>query len=435
MVPGGGSSRDDRRHLADRGLHRIARRRVRRVRVRQSAVLDQGVQREGPDLSGPAFDDGPFRQQGDGRDPGADGLHGGLPDDDPVGDLHHQRHRARDRHAARPLAGRLSDGAQGPDEAGLHRQPDALARLVARARDRQEGHRLRPHRPQAQAADHDAAARAAGRGPDHRLPARHDHEREDPRALRQLELHRQHPREGHHDPRGRGADRGVQEAAPRRAADARQRAQPAPRALLRPQALRPDQGRPLQAEPAARRRRPRRHPRAHDRGHHRARPPARGAADEPRRPRGLEGLRRRRDPAQPRSDPRRAGRVRGLRQPSAAHGRRADPGGVPRRPLPHGARRPRADDHRGRRHDHAADDHQHPSGRGGAEGVLRLLAALAVHGPDELARGPHAPPPPLGARRGRPHARARADRGARRPSDPLRAHVPDRDAGRARTSA
>ena len=35
----------------------------------------------------------------------------------------------------------------------------------------------------------------------------------------------------------------------------------------------------------------------------------------------------------------------------------------------------------------------------------------------------------LGARRRWPHARARADRGARRPPDPLRAHVPDRDAG------
>ena len=110
--------------------------------------------------------------------------------------------------------------------------------------------------------------------------------------------------------------------------------------------------------------------------------------------------------------------------------RRADPGGVPRRPLPHGARRPRADDDGGRRHDHAADDHQHPAGRGGAEGVLRLLAALAVHGPDELARRAHAPPPPLGARRRRPDARARADRGARRAPDPLRPHVPDRDAGR-----
>ena len=38
-------------------------------------------------------------------------------------------------------------------------------------------------------------------------------------------------------------------------------------------------------------------------------------------------------------------------------------------------------------------------GRRGAEGVLRLLAALAVHGPDELALEPHPPAPPqaLGA--------------------------------------
>ena len=70
-------------------------------------------------------------------------------------------------------------------------------------------------------------------------------------------------------------------------------------------------------------------------------------------------------------------RVRALRQPPPAHRRRADPGGVPDRPLPHGARRPRAPHHRGRRHDHAADDHQHPPGRGGAEGVLRVLASSA----------------------------------------------------------
>ena len=52
-----------------------------------------------------------------------------------------------------------------------------------------------------------------------------------------------------------------------------------------------------------------------------------------------------------------------------------------------------------------------------------------VHGPDELAVRPHAPAPPVGARRRRPHARARAHRGARRAPDPLRPHVPDRDAG------
>ena len=41
----------------------------------------------------------------------------------------------------------------------------------------------------------------------------------------------------------------------------------------------------------------------------------------------------------------------------------------------------------------------------------------------------HAPAAALRARRGRPDPRARADRGARRAPDALRAHVPDRDAG------
>ena len=67
---------------------------------------------------------------------------------------------------------------------------------------------------------------------------------------------------------------------------------------------------------------------------------------------------------------------------------------------------------------------------GGAEGVLRLLPAVAVHGPDELARRADAPAAPVGAGRRRPDARARPDRGARRAPDPLRPHVPDRDAGR-----
>ena len=88
-------------------------------------------------------------------------------------------------------------------------------------------------------------------------------------------------------------DRGLQEAAPRRAADARQRAQPPALALLRSQALRPDEGRPLQAQPAARRRRAGGHARAHDRGHPRARAQARRPAGQARRARGLEGLRRR----------------------------------------------------------------------------------------------------------------------------------------------
>ena len=97
-------------------------------------------------------------------------------------------------------------------------------------------------------------------------------------------------------------------------------------------------------------------------------------------------------------------RVRALRQPPPAHRRRAHPGGVPRRPVPDGARRPRAAHHRGRRHDHAADDREHPARGRGAEGVLRLLAAVAVHGPDQLAGRPDAPAPPERPRRRRPHA-------------------------------
>ena len=215
MVSGRRSSRDDRRHFADRGLHRHPRRRVRGLQVRRAPVLDQGVPRKGPDLPGSALDDRPLREQGDGRDPRADGLHGGLPDDDRVGHVHHQRHRAGHRDPARPEPGRLPDGAQGRDEAGLHREPDALTRLVARARDRQEGHRLRAHRPEAQAPDHDPAPGAPRGGPVDRLQARHLLERGDPEAVQQLDLHRQHAREGPVHARGRGADRGLQEAAPR----------------------------------------------------------------------------------------------------------------------------------------------------------------------------------------------------------------------------
>ena len=116
-----------------------------------------------------------------------------------------------------------------------------------------------------------------------------------------------------------------------------------------------------------------------------------------RRRRGRARLRRRGDHHAARAGRRPPRRVRALRQPPPAHRRRAHPGGLPHRPVPDGARRARAPHHRGRGHDHAADDHQHPPGRGRAEGVLRLLAAQPVHGPDELASRPHAPPPPVSA--------------------------------------
>ena len=231
--------------------------------------------------------------------------------------------------------------------------------------------------------------------------------------------------------RGGRAHRAVQEAASRRAAERRQRACAAASALLRPEALRPHARRPLQAELApASRHRPR-DAHADARRHHR---PGQGARLPAARPRdaggagdGDQGLRRGGAGLPERERRRSPRRVRALRQPPSADRRRAHPGGLPHRPLPDGARRARAPHHRGRGHDHAADDHQHPPGRRRAEGVLRVLAALAVHGPDELALGPDAPAAPQRPRRRRPHARARAHRGPRRPPDALRPHVPDRD--------
>ena len=187
----GGPARDDRRHLADRGLHRQPRRAVRRVRLRRAGRLARAVPREGPDLRAPADRHGRLHQPRDRGDPRAVGLHGRLPVDDRARHVRHQRHRARRRDAARALPGRLPDGAEGPREAGLHRQPDARPWLLAGARDRQEGQGLRPHRPQAQAARHGAAARDGLRD-----------RRGDPAAVRQLAVHPQHDRRRH---RGRRA--------------------------------------------------------------------------------------------------------------------------------------------------------------------------------------------------------------------------------------
>ena len=57
-------------------------------------------------------------------------------------------------------------------------------------------------------------------------------------------------------------------------------------------------------------------------------------------------------------------------------------------------------------------------------------SSVAVHGPDQPALGGHPQAPPVRARPGRPDPRARRLRGARRPPDALRPHLPDRDAGR-----
>ena len=134
-----------------------------------------------------------------------------------------------------------------------------------------------------------------------------------------------------------------------------------------------------------------------------------------------------------RGAPRRQGRDRRHRpprQPPGALGRRADGEPVPRGPAPHGARHQGADVvGRDRQRDAAEPDQREARGGRGAR-VLRLLAAVAVHGPDQPALGGDAQAPPLGPRAGRPDPRAGRLRGARRAPDPLRPDVPDRDAGR-----
>ena len=124
-------------------------------------------------------------------------------------------------------------------------------------------------------------------------------------------------------------------------------------------------------------------------------------------------------------------RYRQSRQPPGALGRRADGEPVPGRPAAHGAGDQGAHVVGRDRHGDAAGPDQRQAGGGGGARVLRLLAAVAVHGPDQSAVRDHPQAPPVGARTGRSDPRARRLRGARRAPDPLRPHLPDRDAGRA----
>ena len=195
----------------------------------------------------------------------------------------------------------------------------------------------------------------------------------DPRALRLVGDAAGHPGEGPHPGPGRGAARHLPQAAAGRAPDQGVGAGAAGEPVLQPQALRPGQGGPLQGQQEAR-------------GQHR---------HQPRQP---DRGRHRQDHRVPGPAARRRGRLRGrrhrsLRQPAAAYGRRADPEPDPGRPVPDGAGRPRADDHPGRRGDHAADPDQHPPRGGLDQGVLRDRPAVAVHGPDQPARrsDPQAP--------------------------------------------
>ena len=92
---------------------------------------------------------------------GAGRLHGRHAAHDRQRHLRREWHRARDRLADAPLAGRVLRPRQGQDafvgQAALRRPHHSLSRLVARLRVRRQGHHLCAHRPPPQAADHHAA--------------------------------------------------------------------------------------------------------------------------------------------------------------------------------------------------------------------------------------------------------------------------------------
>ena len=141
--------------------------RVRRDRVPAARPhLLLGAARQGaPDHHGQGGAEGD-RQGGE----GAGGLHGRDPAHDRQRLLRHQRHRARDRLAAAPLAGRVLRARPRQDplvrQAAVLGARDSLPRLLARLRVRPEGLPVLPRRPPPQDAGDDAAEgdRAVERG-------------------------------------------------------------------------------------------------------------------------------------------------------------------------------------------------------------------------------------------------------------------------------
>ena len=219
----------------------------------------------------------------------------------------------------------------------------------------------------------------------------------------------EHAGQGPDPQRGRGPGADLRPAPAGRRAQPGDRAAAAAEAVLQPEALRPRAGGPLQDQPAAQAQ-DRPEPHGPDRGRFRRDHPL---PDRPARRARLH--RRHRPPGQP---------------PHPDRGR-ADRQPVLRRPVAHGAAGQGADEHQlGSREDLARRPGQRPDGERGDPGVLRELAAVAVHGPDQPAGRADQQAPALGARPGRPHARARRLRGPRRALLAVRPDVPDRDAGR-----
>ncbi len=225
-----------------------------------------------------------------------------------------------------------------------------------------------------------------------------------PRARRRRADHQPDAEEGSDPHARRGADRDLPPPAAGRSADARQLALAVREHVLQPAEVRLLAGRPAQAE-------------------HQARAEHAARREDPA-PAGL--LRGDQVPAEAAQEPAERRRHRSPRQPPRPLGRRAPGEPVPHRPGPHGARDQGKDvGLPGNGDRHAARPDQREAGHGRDSRVLRVVAAVAVHGPDQPALRDHAQAASLGARTRRSVARARRLRGARRAPDALRPHLPD----------
>ncbi len=142
--------------------------RVRELFARRAAVRRQGMPAARPDLREPAARQGAPGDPGQGSaqaddqgSEGAGGVHGRDPAHDHHRLVHHQRHRARHRLPAAPLAGRVLRARPRQDallgKVAVFRTRDSVPRLVARLRVRPEGHRVLPRRPAPQDAGDDPA--------------------------------------------------------------------------------------------------------------------------------------------------------------------------------------------------------------------------------------------------------------------------------------
>ena len=225
-----------------------------------------------------------------------------------------------------------------------------------------------------------------------------------PRARRGRVDHRPDAEEGSDPHARRSAHRDLPAPAAGRSADARQLAVALREHVLQPAEVRLLARRPAQAE-------------------HQARAEHAARREDPA-PAGL--LRGHQVPAQAAEEPGQRRRHRPPGQPPRPLRGRAPREPVPHRPGPDGARHQGEDvGLPGNGDGDAARPDQREAGHGRDSRVLRVVAALAVHGPDQPALRDHAQAASLGARAGRSVARARRVRGPRRPPDALRAHLPD----------